>query len=66
MRRFPTEPGSELPYKERAVTHQRERLSVTAVALSAGESHAVFGVPLAGIDVQPVWIEIDNQSERPR
>jgi hypothetical protein len=23
-------------------------------------------VPLAAIDVQPVWIEIDNQSERPR
>jgi hypothetical protein len=36
------------------------------VALSAGESHAVFGVSLAAIDVQPVWIEIESQSERPR
>jgi len=59
-------PVSELPYKTRAVAHQREGMSVTAVALSAKESHAVFGVPLAAIDVQPVWIEIDNQSERPR
>jgi LssY C-terminus len=59
-------PVSQLQYEERAVTHQRKGMSVTAAALSAAESHAVFGVPLAGIDVQPVWIEIDNQSERPR
>lgn len=59
-------PVAELNYKTRAVTHQRESLSVTAVALSAGESRAVFEVPLAAIDVQPVWIEVENQSERPR
>jgi hypothetical protein len=59
-------PVSELHYEKRAVTHQREGMSVTAVALSAKESHAVFGVPLAVIDVQPVWIEVANQSERPR
>jgi LssY C-terminus len=62
----PQMPVTALNYKTRAVTHQRESLSVTAVALSAGESRAVFGVPLAAIDVQPVWIEIENQGERPR
>jgi hypothetical protein len=37
-------------------------MSVTAVALSAEESRAVFGAPLAVFNIQPVWIEIDNQT----
>jgi hypothetical protein len=57
---------SEAAYETRAVTQQGDGLAVTAVALSDQESRAVFGVPLASFDVQPVWIRIENQSTSPR
>jgi LssY C-terminus len=41
-------------------------MSVTAVALSAEESRTVFGAPLAVFNIQPVWIEIDNQTAHAR
>jgi LssY C-terminus len=63
-----TPPGavSETAYESRAVTQQRNGLSVTAVPLSDHESRAVFGVSLAAFDVQPVWIRIENRSAWPR
>ena len=57
---------SEVVYETRAVTQQRDGLAVTAVPLSDQESRAVFGVPLASFDVQPVWIRIENRSGWPR
>jgi len=57
---------SETAYQSRAVTQQRNGLSVTAVPLSDHESRAVFGVPLAAFDIQPVWIRIENRSAWPR
>lgn len=57
---------SERAYEARAVTQQRNGLSVTAVPLSDRESRAVFDVPLATFDVQPVWIRIENRSAYPR
>ena len=57
---------AEVAYEKRAVTQQRDGLAVTAVALSDDESRAVFDVPLASFDVQPVWIRIENRSAWPR
>jgi LssY C-terminus len=57
---------SEAAYESRAVTQQRDGLAVTAVVLSDDESQAVFDVPLARFDVQPVWIRIENRSAWPR
>jgi hypothetical protein len=57
---------SEIAYESRAVTQQREGLAVTAAPLSDDESQAVFDVPLAAFDVQPVWIRIENRSAYPR
>src|SRR5918996_3367463 len=57
---------SERAYETRAVMQQGDGLAVTAVALSDQESRAVFGVPLANFDVQPVWIRIENRSASPR
>src|SRR5919106_2516536 len=57
---------SEVAYETRAVTQQRDGLAVAAAPLSDHESRAVFGVPLASFDVQPVWIRIVNRSAWPR
>src|SRR5918996_1397219 len=57
---------SEVAYETRAVTQQRDGLAVAAAPLSDHESHAVFDVPLAHFDVQPVWVRIENRSASPR
>ena len=50
----------ELTYRSRAVTRTEGGLRVSAVVLSAEESAAVYGVPLAKKGIQPVWIEVSN------
>ncbi|MGA7814523.1 LssY C-terminal domain-containing protein [Caballeronia sp.] len=49
-----------LTYKARAVTRTEGGLRVTASVLSAEESAAVYGVPLAKKGIQPVWIEVQD------
>ncbi|BCZ85672.1 hypothetical protein PTKU64_93470 (plasmid) [Paraburkholderia terrae] len=49
-----------LTYKSRAVTRTEGGLRVSASVLSAEESEAVYGVPLAKKEIQPVWIEVQN------
>lgn len=53
-------PAGEFAYKSRAVTRTEGGLRVTTVVLSALESAAVYGVPLAKKGIQPVWIEVSN------
>ena len=38
---------------------------VSAAALSADESAAVYGSPLADKMIQPVWIEVENNEDVP-
>jgi hypothetical protein len=52
--------AGELTYRSRAVTRTESGLRVSAVVLSAEESAAVYGVPLAKKGIQPVWIEVSN------
>jgi hypothetical protein len=49
-----------LTYKSRALTRTEGGLRVSASVLSADESAAVYGVPLAKKGIQPVWIEVQN------
>ncbi|CAE6739553.1 hypothetical protein R69927_00786 [Paraburkholderia domus] len=49
-----------LAYKSRAVTRTNGGVRVSAAVLSAEESEAVYGVPLAKKMIQPVWIEVRN------
>jgi hypothetical protein len=58
-------PLSEVPFRERAVSQEDDRVRVTVVALSPDESRMAFGVELADRDIQPVWVEIENKSENP-
>jgi hypothetical protein len=50
----------DLSYKSRAVTRTSGGVRVSAAVLSAEESDAVYGVPLAKKSIQPVWMEIQN------
>jgi hypothetical protein len=52
-------------YRERAQTSTTGPLTVSAAALSAEESAAVYGVPLAGKGIQPVWVEVENRDDIP-
>jgi hypothetical protein len=54
----------EVPYKKRAQTQQEGDIRITAVVLSAEESQKVFGSPLAEENIQPIWLEVDNQTNQ--
>jgi len=51
---------SALNYKSRATSRTEGGLSVYASVLSAEDSVAVYGAPLAQKGIQPVWIEVQN------
>lgn len=56
----------ETPYLSRAELQRRDGFIVAAAALSAKESWEVFGMPLNGIGIQPVWLRVDNLTDRPQ
>lgn len=56
----------DLPdYESRVEVQAAEGIVVSAAALGRDESEATFGVPLNDIDVQPVWLSIDNRRDEP-
>ena len=57
-------PLDEVGFMDRAVLKQDGGVSVRVAALNAEESLAAFGVPLARQRIQPVWIEIRNESDQ--
>jgi hypothetical protein len=59
----PTQTES-LDYLARAEKKVDGRVEVSAVVLSPLESARTFGLPLSRKDIQPVWLEIDNQEDR--
>lgn len=48
---------------DRSQTKTDGRLRVTVAVPSADESKAIFGFTLAGKNIQPVWLEIENNSD---
>ena len=57
-------PETSLDYKSRATTRTEGGVRVSTAVLSADESAAVYGVPLATRSIQPVWIEVENREDR--
>jgi len=55
----------EAPFIERAQTQVKGNIRVTVAVLSAEETEAVFDVDLYKKGVQPVWLEIENNDEKP-
>ena len=60
----PPSPAAGPDYKGRAVTRAEGGVRVSTAVLSAEESAAVYGVPLAKRAIQPVWIEVENRDDR--
>ena len=52
----------ELPFMDRSQTKTEGEVRVTVAVPSAEESKQIFGFPLEGKNIQPVWLEIENNS----
>ena len=52
------------PLRARAVTKTDDGIRVSAAVPSADESRSIFGVDLEEHGIQPLWLEIENGSER--
>jgi len=59
------QPDSEVPFRERSQTQTERDVRVTAAVPSAEESRKLFGVEMYKKGVQPVWFEIENQTQEP-
>jgi hypothetical protein len=57
--------SSHAPYVARARSGTQGQVRVSAAALSADESAAVYGSPLADKLIQPVWIQVENNEDVP-
>ena len=53
-------PFHDVPFKERSQSKIDGEVKVTVAVLGAEESRQVFGVNLAGQDIQPVWVRVQN------
>jgi hypothetical protein len=62
---FDPQPKDSVRFKERAQTQERSGLRVSTAVLGRDEAKRVFGVDLAKKLIQPVWLEIENTSDRP-
>ncbi len=52
-------------YRERAETATDGLLTISVAALSPEESAEVYELPLAGLGIQPVWLEVENRDTEP-
>lgn len=50
------------PIRERAITQSEGKISISASVPDAVEAKAIFGVPIYKRGIQPVWLEIVNNS----
>jgi len=53
-------PIHDVPFQERSQSKVDGEVRVTVAVLSAEESRQLFGVNLAGHDIQPVWVRVQN------
>ena len=53
------------PYKARAQTKVQDDLHITVAVPTADEATAIYGVDLAEQLIQPVWIQVRNESALP-
>ena len=57
-------PLDDGPLRARAVTKTDDGIRVSAAVPSGDESRSIFGVDLDQRGIQPLWLEIENGSER--
>jgi hypothetical protein len=62
--RYQPRPVAEVPFLQRAKSKAEAGVRVTVAVPSDDEASALFGVPLAESGIQPVWLDIENASDR--
>lgn len=62
---YSPKPPEEVSFLGRAETQSRNGITITVAVLSREESEEVFGVDLAANGVQPVWLDIENNTGKP-
>jgi hypothetical protein len=60
---YRAEPLESVPFASRAQTQQRGGIQLTAAVPTPEEAEALFGIPVYERRVQPVWLEVKNDSE---
>jgi hypothetical protein len=63
---FNPTPIDQIPFKERVHTQERDGIRVSVAVLSRDEARLAFGVNLEKRGIQPVWIEVENNTNLPR
>ena len=58
-------PIHDVPFMERSQSKVDGEVRVTVAVLSAEESRRLFGVNLAGENIQPVWVRVQNADTVP-
>jgi hypothetical protein len=58
-------PADPLAYKSRTKTSVNEDVTVTVAVPTITEAQAIYGVDLASKHIQPVWMEVKNDSADP-
>jgi hypothetical protein len=61
----PIENIDHASFRARAAVETDERVTVAAAIPDEAEALAIFGVDLDSKGIQPIWLEIENGSERP-
>ena len=61
---FEPVPLEQLEYLDRATTQERDGVRVTVSVLTRQEVRKAFGKKLDKRLIQPVWVEIENNSDR--
>ena len=59
---FQPVPLDEMSFMERAETEEQDGLRVSVAVLTRDEARQAFGVNLQKQGIQPVWLEIENQT----
>ena len=55
-------PADPLAYKSRTKSSVNEDVTVTVAVPTVAEAQAIYGVELASKHIQPVWLEVKNDS----
>ena len=60
---FAPRPFTDEPFRARAAAQAEKDVRVSVAVLDAEETEAVFGLPLYRKGIQPIWLEIENNTE---
>lgn len=61
---FTPQPVEQVAFKDRAQSSANGDLKVTVAVPTIEEAKAIFGVDLASKQIQPLWVEVKNESAR--